>query len=162
MEKVHDRFVFLCARTVDLSFVLLTLNCARLGFIFHFVLLALNCACLGALQYWLGYTCKCEASAWKSTWNCFLHKDETTTQLPYDMQQSMPYSYIQSRKWPISDQYSRWRHGTTFSHHALYVLICMLKRLSSLNFDFSRNIKAVLRQKLSWEIHWTANLIGMA
>lgn len=29
-------------------FVLLTLNCARLGFIFHFVLLALNCACLGA------------------------------------------------------------------------------------------------------------------
>ena len=58
MGKVRGRFAFLCVQ-----------------FIFHFVLLALNCACLGALQYWLGYVCKCETSARRST--CY--KDETIT-----------------------------------------------------------------------------------
>ena len=41
--------------------------CVYVQFILHFVLLALNCARLGALQYWLGYICKCEASVHKST-----------------------------------------------------------------------------------------------
>ena len=47
------------------------------------------------------------------------HKDETTTHLVHDMQQSMCYSYVQSWKSVVIgclngqhwDQYSRRRHG---------------------------------------------------
>ena len=52
-----------------------------------------------------------------------LHKDETTTHLPHDMQQSMCYSCVKSRKPAVTghsngqhqDQCSKWsRHETTF------------------------------------------------
>ena len=63
-------------------------------FFFYFVLLALNCAHLGKLQYWLGCTCKREASKHTQIHMLlFFHKDETTTHLPYDMQQSMCYTF---------------------------------------------------------------------
>ena len=79
-------------------------------FIFYFVVLAWNCARLGALQYWLGYICKCKASAYKSTCYCFSqgrnnHAPSLVSQsktlwagsarlhLPQNMQQSTPCSY---------------------------------------------------------------------
>ena len=80
----------------------------------------------------------------------FFHKDETTMHLPHNIRQSMHYSYVQSWKPAVTgcsnsqhrDQYSRWRHGTTFlgqqtSYHALHVLLHMCKSVSTLNFDFS-------------------------
>ena len=39
----------------------------------------------------------------------FFHKDKTTTHLPHNMQQSMRYSYIQSRK-PAVSGYSNGQH----------------------------------------------------
>ena len=48
-----------------------------------------------ALQYWLDYIYKCEANTQIHVL-MFFHKDETTTHLPRNMQQSMRYNYIQS------------------------------------------------------------------
>ena len=93
----------------------------------YLVLLALHCACpawVPCRTGLLGYVCKCDASTHRSTYYCFFHKDKTTIHLPHDMQQqSMHYSYIQSWKPAVigcsngqhQDQYSRWRHGVTFS-----------------------------------------------
>ena len=98
MRKVRGRFALLCVQ-----------------FIFHFVLLALHCACLGALAclVWL-----------------LLQVQSKHAQIPmlffsqgrHNMQQSMHCSYIQSQKLAVTghlngqhrDQYSRWRHKTTF------------------------------------------------
>ena len=81
----------------------------------------------------------------------FFHKDETTTHLPHDIQQSMRYSYVQSHKPAVTghsnsqyrDQYSKWRHKATFwgqwtSYHVLHVFLCIRKRLSTLNFTFHK------------------------
>ena len=64
----------------------------------------------------------------------FLHKDETSTHLPHDMQQSICYSYAQSRKPTVTgrlnaqhqDQYSKWRHGTTFSCQRTDLVPCII------------------------------------
>ena len=94
MEKVHGCLEFLCI----------------VQFLFYFVLLAWNCACLSALQYWLGYVCKCKASAYKSMCYCFsrgqnnhapslvsqsktLRAGSVRLHLPHNIQQSMPCSY---------------------------------------------------------------------
>ena len=85
-----------------------------------FIFLVLNCAHLDALQYWLGYICKCEASAHKSTWYITRTKQLCTS----PMICSIPYAattfktrrqqltgHLNGQHW---DQYSRWRHRTTF------------------------------------------------
>ena len=68
-EQVHGHFAFLCVQ-----------------FLFHYVLLALNCTYLGALQYLLGYVSSAKQ----------VRTDPRATN--HDMQQSIHYSYIQSRK----------------------------------------------------------------
>ena len=127
------------------------------------VSLCTNSACLGSLQYWLGYNGKCETYARIIHVLLFFHKDKTTARnLSHDMPQSMGYSYVQNRKPAVTghsngqhrDQYSRWRHGTTFFgqrilYCASHVFLRMCKRLSTLNFGFSRNVKEVLRQELN-------------
>ena len=52
------------------------------------------------------------------------------------------------------DQYSRQRHGDTFSglwtsYHTFHVFLHISKRLSTLNIDFSRNTKTALRQEFN-------------
>ena len=145
MEKVHGCLEFLCI----------------VQFLFYFVLLAWNCACLSALQYWLGYVCKCKASAYKSTCYCFsqgqnnhapslvsqsktLQAGSVRLHLPHNMQQCTPCSYVQNQKPAVTgrsngqhwDQCSRWRHGIISGQRTLYyashVFLCMCKRLSTL------------------------------
>ena len=83
----------------------------------------------------------------------FFHMNKLTTHFPF-----AAATYVQSWKPGVSGhlngqhwvQYSRWRHEATFLgqqtlHHALYVFMRMRKRLSTLSFDFSRNLKVVLR-----------------
>ena len=92
----------------------------------------------------------------------FFHKHARTLHLPHNMQQSMHYSYVLSRKPAVTgrsnghhqDQYSRQRHGDTFSglwtsYHTFHVFLHISKRLSTLNIDFSRNTKAALRQEFN-------------
>ena len=82
-------------------------GCFALLFIFHFVLLALNCARLGALKNWLGYVCKCEPSTHRS-------RMKQPRTFPHNMQQSMSYMYVQNWKPAVTgrsncqyrDQYS--------------------------------------------------------
>ena len=138
------------------------------------VSLCTNSACLGSLQYWLGYVGKCKTIACIDPHaTVFSQGRNHCTQPSHDMPQSMGYSYVQNRKPAVTghsngqhrDQYGRWRHGTTFfGQRILYshVFLHMCKRLSTLNFDFSRKVKEVLWQKLhlfpciekpSWVIH---------
>ena len=78
----------------------------------------LHCAC----PAWLCLQVRCKHTQIHIL--LFFHEDKTTIHLPHDMQQqSMHYSYIQSWKPAVigcsngqhQDQYSRWRHGVTFS-----------------------------------------------
>ena len=90
-------------------------------FIFHFVLLALNCAHLGAaVLAWLRLQVRSKRTQIHVL--LFIPKDETTTHLLHNMQQTMRYSYVHNWKPAVTgrsngqhwDQNIRWRHGTTF------------------------------------------------
>ena len=128
------------------------------------VSLRTNSACLGSLQYWLGYVGKCKTNACIDPHaTVFSQGQNHCTHLPTICHNPwVIYSYIQNRKPAVTgrsngqhrDQYSRWRHGTTFFgqrilYCASHVFLCMCKRLSTLNFDFSRTVKEVLRQELN-------------
>ena len=62
--------VIVAAKAIPIKFV---------QFIFHFVIIWHWIVHTGCLQYWLGYACKCEASARRSTCYCFL----TRTKQPH-------------------------------------------------------------------------------
>jgi len=104
-------------------------------FMFHFVLLALKCAHLDALQYWLGYICKCKASAQIHVL-LFFHKDVTTTHLPHDISIHALQLYSKPRlNGQHLDQYSRWRHGTNSSGQQTYTMHHMCSYACSKSFQ---------------------------
>jgi len=73
------------------------------------------------------------------------------------MQQTMHYSYVQNQKPTVTgrlngqylDQYSRWRHGTTFSDQRTSSVCVPMHAQTTLTLTFLRNVKVVLRQKLN-------------
>ena len=86
---------------------------------------------------------------------CLFTRMKQVRTFPHNIQQSMSYMYVQNWKPAVTgrwsgqyqDQYSRWKHGTTFSgqqtlYYELNVFLCMREGLSTLN------LKAILRQKL--------------
>ena len=95
----------------------------------------------------------------------FFHKDETITarNLSHDMPQSMGYSYVQNRKpavtghseWPtlgtstVDEDMEQLFWASATSYRTSHVFLHMCKRLSTLNFDFSRKVKEVLWQKFN-------------
>ena len=53
-------------------------------------------------------------------------------------------------------QYSRWRQGNNFSghlYHASHVFLRMRKKLSTLNFDFSRSVNGSIGTKIKFIFH---------
>ena len=95
--KVHGRFALVNIEPWGRCVVILCFI-VYVQFIFHFVLLAKLCSpgCPAVLawlhlqvqskhtqiQYWLGYTCKCEASTRKSTCYCFFIRTKRPCTFP--------------------------------------------------------------------------------
>ena len=81
MEKVHGHLAFLCVCTVYLSFSASGIKLCTPG--------------CPAVLAWLHLEVRSKRANPRAT---VFHKDETTTHLPHDMQQSICYNHIQSRK----------------------------------------------------------------
>ena len=81
----------------------------------------------------------------------------------------MDYSYIQNQKSAVTGRLKaklgQYRNGDTeqlfgLVYRASHVFLRMYKRLLTLNFDFSKNVKAVLRQKIKFIYHVGKNQVG--